>query len=126
MPKDDWGGRIRWDVHVRDGCRCVYCDLDMATLKRWDLFTNDHLVPKKKSGPYERQNLVTACLGCNQLKGSFDPTNNGTDTLTVESRGRLIQRAKDHIEAKRRMWDSDFQEILSEAARRRSLSSESQ
>jgi hypothetical protein len=120
MPRSDWGGGIRWDVHVRDCCRCVYCGLDTKLLaNRWDLFTTDHLVPDAAGGPYSVVNLVTACLGCNALKSGFDPTNNGTDPLTEESRERLIQRGKEDIETKRRKWHGDAVEMQSQAERLR-------
>ena len=115
--RGDWGGGIRWDAHVRDGYRCVYCGLDGAVLKRWDLFTNDHLVPEATGGPYTLLNVVTACLGCNQIKSGFDPTDKGLDPLTEESRNRLISRAKEYIEAHRKEWEADFQEMLREAQR---------
>ena|SRR2546425_2135702 len=94
----------------------AYCGLDAALLKRWDLFTSDHLVPERKGGPRTPLNLVTACVGCNQIKSGFDPTENGA-YLTEETRDRLIKSAKDHIENKRRQWDADFQQMLKEAGR---------
>ena len=52
------------------GRRCVYCGsalgLEAATL--------DHVFPLAKGGDNAPGNLVAACQGCNQLKGSMLPT----------------------------------------------------
>jgi 5-methylcytosine-specific restriction endonuclease McrA len=116
MPRKDWGIGTRWDVHVRDKCRCVYGSLDGADGYRWDLFTNDHLVPFSRGGSYEMVNLVTACLGCNYLKADYDPREND-EPVTLENTPRLIQKAKDEIDRRRRLWQDDFRAILRQAGR---------
>lgn len=42
---------------------CAYCEniCEVATI--------DHLTPKSKGGTNRQENLVVACLECNQLKG---------------------------------------------------------
>ena len=55
---------------MRDcGQRCVYCgtclELDSATL--------DHVYPVSKGGPHVLGNLVSACGGCNRMKGDMLP-----------------------------------------------------
>lgn len=55
---------------MRDcGRRCVYCaaELDFATA------TLDHVHPVAHGGTGAAGNLVTACRGCNQLKGDLLP-----------------------------------------------------
>ena len=47
----------------RDGGQCQYCGCTSN-------LTLDHIRPKSKGGRYEASNLVTACLKCNQSKGS--------------------------------------------------------
>jgi hypothetical protein len=121
MPHKDWRGGPDWGIFVRDSFRCVYCNLDMMPLNqlyyRWDLFIADHLNPKCKDGRNAKMNLVTACMGCKRLKSGFDPTDNGNDPLCEESRERLIQRAKAHIEAERKKWNADAEAMLKEAGR---------
>ena len=56
-------------------------------------------------------------MGCNRLKRGFDPTKNGGDPLSDESREGLIQRAKIYIEAERRKWNADAEAMLREAGR---------
>jgi len=51
----------------RDGHKCAYCG-------RGDLpFTIDHVIPKSKGGEDTWENLVTACLPCNNRKGNRTP-----------------------------------------------------
>jgi len=112
MPKDDWRGGLDWDVFVRDRYTCRYCGLSIKAFKnRWDLFAADHLKPRnpksKTGGPDTVMNLVTACVGCNALKGNFDPTNGGPPPETAEEQERLVQIANGHIKAKRDKFVAD-------------------
>ncbi|HEY0972665.1 MAG TPA: HNH endonuclease [Gemmatimonadales bacterium] len=55
---------------MRDCCRrCVYCatELDFASA------TLDHVYPVAHGGTGSPGNIVTACHGCNQLKGDLLP-----------------------------------------------------
>ena len=55
----------REEVFARDGYRCVYCGEVFAA----DELTVDHVQPRVKGGDRSGGNLVTACGGCNVLKG---------------------------------------------------------
>ena len=57
-----------WRKAIKDhfDCRCVYCG---EQFKHTDL-TLDHVKPRCKGGETVSQNLVPACLKCNQSKGS--------------------------------------------------------
>ncbi len=51
----------------RDGHKCAYCG-------RGDLpLTIDHVIPKSKGGDECWENLVAACLPCNNKKGDRTP-----------------------------------------------------
>ena len=53
----------RRNILKRDGHKCAYCG-------RADLpLTIDHIVPKSKGGDESWENLVAACLPCNNKKG---------------------------------------------------------
>ncbi len=53
----------RKNILRRDGYKCAYCG-------RSDLpLTIDHIVPKSKGGEDVWENMVTACLPCNNKKG---------------------------------------------------------
>lgn len=57
----------RRNILKRDGHKCAYCG-------RGDLpFTIDHVIPKSKGGEDTWENLVTACLPCNNRKGNRTP-----------------------------------------------------
>jgi 5-methylcytosine-specific restriction endonuclease McrA len=55
----------RDEVFARDGYRCVYC----GQLFEPALLTVDHVQPRVRGGDRSGGNLVTACGGCNTLKG---------------------------------------------------------
>jgi 5-methylcytosine-specific restriction endonuclease McrA len=55
----------REEVFARDGHRCVYCGEVFPA----DELTIDHVQPRVRGGDRSGGNLVTACGGCNVLKG---------------------------------------------------------
>lgn len=57
----------RRNILKRDGHKCAYCG-------RGDLpLTIDHVIPKSKGGDDSWENLVAACLPCNNKKGDRTP-----------------------------------------------------
>ncbi|OGU56294.1 MAG: HNH endonuclease [Ignavibacteria bacterium RBG_13_36_8] len=57
----------RKNILKRDGHRCGYCG-------RGDLpLTIDHIIPKSRGGDDSWENLVSACLPCNNKKGDQTP-----------------------------------------------------
>jgi 5-methylcytosine-specific restriction endonuclease McrA len=63
----------RENVYARDGGRCQYCGAGV----RRDEITYDHVVPRALGGKTTWDNIVTACVGCNQRKGSKTPEQAG-------------------------------------------------
>lgn len=57
----------RKNILRRDGHRCQYCGRSDVAL------TVDHVMPKSKSGEDAWENLVTACVECNNRKGDRTP-----------------------------------------------------
>ena len=55
----------RSGIYRRDEYRCVYCGLQFPE----DELTLDHVQPRVRGGDRSEGNLVTACKGCNTLKG---------------------------------------------------------
>ena len=55
----------RNQIFDRDGYRCVYCGEQFTA----DQLTLDHVQPRVRGGDRSEGNLVTACMGCNTLKG---------------------------------------------------------
>jgi 5-methylcytosine-specific restriction endonuclease McrA len=57
----------RKNILRRDAYKCQYC-------KRGDVpLTIDHIVPKSKGGDDSWENLVAACVKCNNKKGDRSP-----------------------------------------------------
>ena len=52
-------------IYGRDEYRCVYCGLQFPE----EELTLDHVQPRVRGGDRSEGNLVTACRGCNTLKG---------------------------------------------------------
>jgi 5-methylcytosine-specific restriction endonuclease McrA len=59
----------RENVYTRDKGRCQYCNL---AVKRPEA-TYDHVVPRTLGGQTRWENIVIACVDCNQRKGGRTP-----------------------------------------------------
>ncbi len=57
----------RKNILRRDGHRCAYCGRSDLTL------TIDHVMPKARGGGDTWENLVAACVKCNNKKGDRTP-----------------------------------------------------
>jgi 5-methylcytosine-specific restriction endonuclease McrA len=57
----------RRNILRRDNHRCQYCQRSDVPL------TIDHVIPKSKGGDDSWENLVTACVRCNNKKGDRTP-----------------------------------------------------
>ena len=55
----------REEIFRRDGYRCVYCGAQFDA----EQLTIDHVQPRVRGGDNSPGNVVTACGGCNTLKG---------------------------------------------------------
>ena len=55
----------RNQIFERDDFRCVYCGERFPAAE----LTVDHVQPRVRGGDHSSGNLVTACKGCNTLKG---------------------------------------------------------
>ncbi len=70
----------RKNILRRDSNRCQYCG-------RGDLpLTVDHVIPKTRGGEETWENLVCACMKCNNKKGDRTPEEAGLKLLTVPRR----------------------------------------
>lgn len=61
----------RRGVLRRDSQRCAYCGATASTI--------DHVVPRSRGGADTWENLVAACLRCNNKKGDRTPREMGWD-----------------------------------------------
>jgi 5-methylcytosine-specific restriction endonuclease McrA len=60
-------------IYVRDQGECQYCGIDLVSSQG----TVDHILPKSRGGGWSWENLVLACMKCNQSKGSKTPKEAG-------------------------------------------------
>jgi hypothetical protein len=61
---------LRRRIFERDGYLCFYCDKDVSGTFKDPLHSGsaDHLLPVKRGGTDDLDNLVTACRSCNSRK----------------------------------------------------------
>jgi 5-methylcytosine-specific restriction endonuclease McrA len=63
----------RHNVYARDKGRCQYCNC--KTQRHY--FTYDHVLPRAQGGKTSWENVVVACVPCNQRKGGRTPEQAG-------------------------------------------------
>jgi 5-methylcytosine-specific restriction endonuclease McrA len=66
----------RKNILRRDNYRCQYCGGTTKPL------TLDHVIPKSKGGGETWENLVAACVDCNNKKGDRSPEKAGMKLMT--------------------------------------------
>jgi len=76
----------RENVYLRDGGRCMYCGVGLALASA----TFDHVVPRRLGGATSWENVVIACLGCNQRKGGRLPAEAGMRLLVAPVKPRRL------------------------------------
>jgi len=57
------------EVYQRDNFKCQYCDFDGSSFPAWEFLVIDHFKPRWNGGSDDPENLITACIRCNQIKG---------------------------------------------------------
>lgn len=67
----------RSNLYLRDDYLCQYCTLEFPER----MLTLDHVVPVCRGGRKTWENIVTACLRCNQKKGHKTPEEAGLRLL---------------------------------------------
>lgn len=63
----------RENVYLRDGGRCQYCGKEVPR----SAVTFDHVKPKSQGGTRTWDNIVIACVPCNQKKADRSPSRAG-------------------------------------------------
>lgn len=76
----------RQNVYARDRGRCQYCRAHIAR----DNWTYDHVVPRAQGGRTSWENVVVACVKCNQKKGGRTPAQAGMVLATVPVRPKRL------------------------------------
>lgn len=76
----------RQNVYARDGGRCQYCVSKVARFEA----TYDHVVPRAHGGKTTWENIVIACVPCNQRKGGRTPAQAGMRLKTSPVRPKKL------------------------------------
>ena len=80
----------RESVYARDGGRCQYCGKNVPRQEA----TYDHVVPRIAGGATRWENILIACIPCNQRKGGRTPEQAGMKALSVPMRPKKLP---DHL-----------------------------
>lgn len=76
----------RKTVFARDHYTCQYCGRHLPKSE----LTLDHVIPRRKGGKTEWENVVTACKVCNHRKGDRTPEEAGMRLLNRPARPRYM------------------------------------
>ena len=74
----------RKNILARDGHRCQYCGTTKGPM------TVDHVLPRMKNGNDSWENMVCACVKCNNKKGDRTPDKAGMKLLRIPKRPTFI------------------------------------
>ena len=78
-------GMKRLRIYMRDKFRCQYC----GEKKNSSELTLDHILPRSRGGDNSPVNIVTACVACNNRKGSRTPDEARMPLLTTQTALRM-------------------------------------
>ena len=113
-------GMKRVRIYMRDHFRCQYCGERKNPVE----LTLDHILPRSRGGDSSQINVVTACVTCNQRKGSRTPEEARMPLLTTQTalRTRLEQVVLCHYAEARPEWRKylSFEEEGGDAVARQS------
>lgn len=93
------------NILKRDKYRCVYCG---ETFPPREL-TVDHIEPKSRGGKFSWNNLITACIHCNNKKGSRTPDEAGMKMLffpRTPSKGEIIKEIINSNKDAYELWNN--------------------
>lgn len=88
----------RKNLFRRDGMRCQYCGKSNVQL------TIDHIVPRSRGGKEEWENLVVACISCNNKKGNRTPEEAGMKLLCKPKKPSPVLFIRQHFPHNEENW----------------------
>ncbi len=88
----------RNNIIKRDNHRCQYCGKIAASM------TVDHIIPRKRGGKDTWENLVSACLKCNNKKGDRTPEQAGMALLRPPKRPNHLTYIQRFVGANESGW----------------------
>ena len=87
----------RKNIIRRDGFRCQYC-------ASRDRLTIDHVLPKSRGGRDTWENLVAACVPCNNRKGNRTPEEARMSLVRRPFRPSHVMFIRDYVDAVDDRW----------------------
>jgi len=87
----------RRNVLRRDGNRCQYCG-------HRERLTLDHVVPRSRGGPDAWDNLVAACVPCNNRKGNRTPDEASMPLSRAPFRPSHVMFLRDYVGTMEDTW----------------------
>ncbi len=88
----------RKNILRRDNNQCQYCGTKQGVL------TIDHIIPRSRGGGETWENLVTACVKCNNRKGNHTPEEARMKMLKLPKRPNHILFIQQHAGALDDKW----------------------
>ena len=88
----------RKNIIKRDGHQCQYCGTTTSSM------TVDHVIPKVRGGDDSWENLVCACVNCNNKKGHRSPEQAGMALLSNPVRPTQLTFIRHFIGIKDEKW----------------------
>jgi len=88
----------RKNLQRRDNFCCQYCGKKTHTL------TIDHVIPKSRGGSDTWDNLVTACVKCNNKKGNRTPEEARMPLKKIPRKPNHIMFLKQHMGTMEKSW----------------------
>lgn len=80
----------RMNVYVRDHQKCQYCSQHVPL----EDTTYDHVLPRSRGGKTTWDNVVIACMSCNQKKSNLTPAEAGMKLKTPPVRPKSLPDAR--------------------------------
>lgn len=81
----------RHSIYARDKGRCQYCGVKV----RRNEMQYEHVIPRAQGGKTCWENIVTACMSCNQKKGGRTPQQAGMKLLTMPVKPKSLPHQED-------------------------------
>ena len=88
----------RKNIHRRDHYTCQYCG------KKTTPLTVDHIIPRHFGGKHTWENMVCACLRCNNRKGNRTPDQAGMKLLKRPQKPSKLFFLQFYIEKPHETW----------------------
>ncbi len=109
-----WRGGVKFNrknVYLRAKGRCQYCGTRVPSNE----FDFEHIVPKAQGGRTRWENIVVACIGCNQRKGNRTPRQAGMRLRSKPARPKYLPGANSSslvwTEGMPRTWKDYLQSV---------------